>query len=277
MKRLSFRSVRENFPVLLLMVLPFALSACDSNVLSERFARCAIEKEAMFRDSSQVAVLDVGYYEVKPEMRAVLDSLVKLGVVNCKIDEVKERRRFEKYTWWEGTKVYYKEVNHYFADVSLTDAGKKFLVCNPPTTRLGDEPAISGDVPVAGDSLLLASYDDTAADSIGAVEVAKDADSAEKEEDKNLYSAALARVKYTSEWVLTGFYKVKKVYDVFCPPSYAREGRGTCHFVCSFEGVTPFGSVMESRREGERIKGRATLLHYLDNGWKVEYLSFDEL
>ena len=33
---------------------------------------------------------------------------------------------------------------------------------------------------------------------------------------------------------------------------------------------------MTSHKEGETRKGRATLLHYLDEGWVVDFLSFDE-
>lgn len=276
MNKRKTRSLKLCFLFLLPALALSVLVSCNDNVLSKRLARNAIEREAMFRDSSQVVKFDVGYYEIRPEMREALDTLVALGVINCKVEEVVEHRRFEKYTWWEGTKVYYKDVTHYFADVSLTESGEAYMVSDPPITRLGDDFTLSDSLLLSENSLFVQTDDETAADSVGAIEAPEnDTDTVEKAK-QNAYAVALDKVRYTSYWMLAGFYRVDKVGEVFCPPEYAKEGRGVCRFICRFTGLSPFGRVMTSHKEGETRKGRATLLHYLDEGWVVDFLSFDE-
>lgn len=169
MNKRKTRSLKLCFLFLLPALALSVLVSCNDNVLSKRLASNAIEREAMFRDSSQVVKFDVGYYEIRPEMREALDTLVALGVINCKVEEVVEHRRFEKYTWWEGTKVYYKDVTHYFADVSLTESGEAYMVSDPPITRLGDDFTLSDSLLLSENSLFVQTDDETAADSVGAI------------------------------------------------------------------------------------------------------------
>ena len=60
----------------------------------------------------------------------------------------------------------------------------------------------------------------------------------------NPYYAALKKVKFITVNVLTGFYKVEKVLNVFCPDNYRKSGIGKCNFVCKFTGITPFGKIL---------------------------------
>ena len=114
-------------------------TSCDKYTLTAHSAKKAIERETAFRDSSQVVQIGLGYYEVDSVAKQKLEALAKEGVVSCQISEVNERHRFEQYTWWEGTKVFYKEVKHYFANVSLTEEGRKYVVANPPVKPLGED------------------------------------------------------------------------------------------------------------------------------------------
>ena len=154
MNKRKIRSLEVMFPLLVARVGVVCAGIVQRQCAFKRLARNAIEREAMFRDSSQVVKFDVGYYEIRPEMREALDTLVALGVINCKVEEVVEHRRFEKYTWWEGTKVYYKDVTHYFADVSLTESGEAYMVSDPPITRLGDDFTLSDSLLLSENSLL---------------------------------------------------------------------------------------------------------------------------
>lgn len=84
MNKRKIRSLKLCFLFLLPALALSVLVSCNDNVLSKRLARNAIEREAMFRDSSQVVKFDVGYYEIRPEMREALDTLVALGVINLR-------------------------------------------------------------------------------------------------------------------------------------------------------------------------------------------------
>lgn len=255
------------------MLLAASLASCDKHTLTARSAKKAIEKETAFRDSSQVVQIGIGYYEVDSTTKQKLEALAKEGVISCKISGIKEHHRFEKYTWWEGTKVFYKDITHFFAEVSLTEEGKRFVVSNPPVKPLGE------------DSIPEADYHNMSADSLqsgafsgngtagNAAAVAENPESPMQKgiTDKgNPYSEALKKVKLTTVSVLTGFYKVEKVLNVFCPDNYRKSGIGKCNFVCKFTGITPFGKILTSHKDGERTYGNADFTRFEDKGWRVD-------
>ena len=146
------------------MLLAASLTSCDKHTLTARSAKKAIEKETAFRDSSQVVQIGIGYYEVDSAAKLKLEALAKKGVISCKINGIAEHHRFEKYTWWEGTKVFYKDITHYFAEVSLTEEGKKFVVSNPPVKPLGEDNIPEADYHnMSEDSLQAEAYSDNSA------------------------------------------------------------------------------------------------------------------
>lgn len=256
--------------------------ACDNDCLTARIAKKAIEKETMFRDSSQVEPLCVGFYEINPAARATLDTLAKEGLVNCKISEYKERRRFERYTWWEGTTVYYKDVTHYFAEVSLTDEGRKYVVANPPTCRAGEddiEGLESAYVPADSTGKVIVMQpeesDNVDSDSTDAVALKSDTAASTKGAANAAYAAALKKVSYTMVNVLVGFYKVDKVFDVYYPENYEKEGIGKCSFVAVLKNLTPFGKALTAHKEGEKSVAYAQLIRYEDKGWVVSNYSIN--
>lgn len=243
-------------------------TSCENKTLSPRAAKKALEKETAFRDSSQVIAFNVGYYEVDSAARKKLEALSKVGVINCKISEITEHHCFERYTWWEGTKVFFKDVKHYFAEVSLSEEGKKYIVANPPVKPLGEDDIPGYDDHNMSDTLYIASdTGETAADSAEVVPAQSEETATEGNDD---YSKALKKVKFSTVNVLVGFYKIEKVFDVCCPESYKRAGIGKCNFVCVFKGITPFGAEFTSHKEGERTLGNADFVRYEDKGWRVD-------
>lgn len=248
-------------------------TSCDKYTLTAHSAKKAIERETAFRDSSQVVQIGLGYYEVDSIAKQKLEALAKEGVVSCQISEVNERHRFEQYTWWEGTKVFYKEVKHYFANVSLTEEGRKYVVANPPVKPLGEDNIPETDYHnMSADSTQTEAYTgDTAADSVGATMILAESSTQPNNADKaNPYYAALKKVKFITVNVLTGFYKVEKVLNVFCPDNYRKSGIGKCNFVCKFTGITPFGKILTNHKDGERTYGNADFTRFEDKGWKVD-------
>lgn len=239
-----------------------AASCGDGRTLTARAAKKALEKETAFRDSSQVAKLDVGFYETDSAGCQRLKELEKAGVVKCRISVVPERRRVERYTWWEGTTVSYEDVRHIFAEVELSDEGRKYVVANPPVRPVGD------------DNLPVADYhniSDTVAAVVEGAGAASPAVAPGSGDEKNkAYSAALKKVRFRAVSVLTGFYRVERVVNVFCPENYRRGGMGKCEFVCVFTGVTPFGKCLTAHEEGERTYGSADFTRFEDRGWRVD-------
>ena len=250
-----------------------SLTSCDKYTLTAHSAKKAIERETVFRDSSQVVQIGLGYYEVDSAAKQKLEALAKEGVVSCQISEVNERHRFEQYTWWEGTKVFYKEVKHYFANVSLTEEGRKYVVANPPVKPLGEDDIPETDYHnMSTDSTQAEAYPgNTAADSVETKMNPAESSAQQNNADKtNPYYATLEKVKFTNVNVLTGFYKVEKVLNVFCPDDYRKSGKGRCNFVCKFTGITPFGKILTSHKDGERTYGNADFTRFEDKGWKVD-------
>ncbi len=251
------------------MALMLLLASCENKTLTPRTAKKALEKETAFRDSSQVIGFNIGYYEVDSIARKKLESLSKAGVINCKISEITEHHRFERYTWWEGTKVFFKDVKHYFAEVSLSEEGKKYIVANPPVRPQGEDDIPEYDYHNMTDTLYIDSgAGETAADSAEVVPAKPEENATVAGNDD--YSKALKKVKYTTVNVLTGFYKIEKVLDVYCPETYKRAGIGKCNFVCVFSGITPFGAEFTSHKNGERTLGNADFIRYEDKGWRVD-------
>ena len=247
------------------------LSSCINRRLTARLAQKAIEKECAFRDSSQTVGLLTGYYEVQPQARPILDSLVKAGLIKCRITEVAENKRVEKYTWWEGTSVTFNKVTHYFAEVSLTDEGSKYVVAHRPVTRKGEddipetETIITDSTEAADESAEAQTYGYQAIPVVTEPrEVALPTDSGSK-----AYAAALKKVKYKKLDMLTGFLKVKKVFHIMCSDYDVKNGSAGCAFVSTFERITPFGRLLTSHTEGEKTVYTATLVRYEDSGWTV--------
>lgn len=264
---------RNIMPAVCAILLATSLASCDKHTLTARSAKKAIEKETAFRDSSQVVQIGIGYYEVDSAAKLKLEALAKEGVISCKISGTTERHRFEKYTWWEGTKVFYKDITHYFAEVSLTEEGKKFVVANPPIKPLGEDNIPEADYHnMSEDSLQAETYSGNGTAGGTAAVAEKTGSSLQKDTtDKgNPYSEAMKKVKFTTVNVLTGFYKVEKVLNVFCPDNYRKSGIGKCNFVCIFTGITPFGKILTTHKDGERTYGNADFTRFEDKGWRVD-------
>ncbi len=258
-------------PAMCAALLAASLASCDEQTLNAQAAKKALEKETVFRDSSQVVQIGTGFYEVDSAARQRLEALAKEGVISCKISTAAEHHRFEKYTWWEGTKIFYKDITHFFAEVSLTEKGKKFIVHNPPSKPLGEDDIPEADTHnMSKTAMHTELYDANNATGTAAVAAYHGKSAPKGSYGKVIsYSEAQKKVKSAKVNMLAGFYKVEKVLNVFCPENYSKNGVGKCNFICKFTGITPFGKILTSHKDGERAYGHADFARFEDKGWRV--------
>lgn len=257
------------------------LSSCGERRLNARTARKALMRECAFRDSSQVTAMPTGYFEITAEARPLLDSLTKAGLIKCRITEVKEQKKIEKYTWWEGTTVSYSTVTHYFADISLTDEGRKYTVTAPPVSSTDEDGLpIEEETDSAAVNIAAADAQDTGTepqseDDVAAVVTAipmvtgQAVVPAGSEAGKSPYAQAVRKIRIKKVNLLTGFLKVKKIFHISCTADDMKRGTATCEFVYSYEGVTTPGRILTSHRDGEMHRSSASFRYYLDTGWTV--------
>ena len=110
----------------LLTVVPLALLAlltsCDDTVLTAGLAKDAVKKDASWETPEVVRNFKVGYYEIDLEEATALRQLQAAGMITLKLEKAVEER-----TWsgWYSSKTSY--VDHYYAEVALTEEGKKYV------------------------------------------------------------------------------------------------------------------------------------------------------
>lgn len=261
----------------------FALTSCGNGELTKGKAEDALEEGLlMFQDNSQYENIPVGYFQLDNESaRASLKQLADVGLITYKVDKVIEKKRISNYSWYSGTSYSYRDVDHYFVTLALTPEGQKFVI-DEPVTELIDEDMVNKKAEqeeVSPQSVLAAADSVRIADSIAAVEAAA-AEMAEENpplnqvkpdapKEKSAYELAVDKVNMTSVCVRTHKNKIVKVKNVFCPEDMLKEGKATCEYIYEYSKVTPFGRILDKLVEGDRHKGTASFVHYIDRGWCV--------
>lgn len=110
------------------LLMATAITSCDNDTLTPRLAKKALEKEAMFADSSCVKSFNTGFYEVNPSELAKLKQLHDAGMIELATNAVVEKKEVSNYNYWSGYTTASQNVEHIFATVSLTEAAKKYEV-----------------------------------------------------------------------------------------------------------------------------------------------------
>lgn len=276
---------------LLLAVSGGMLTSCDSDTLSARLAKKALNKEAALRDSSQCVSFTTGYYEVDDAEITRLKQLQNAKMVTCKVETVIEKKRRSRYNWYSGYTYYYEDVEHKFAEVALTEEGLKYKVYRRVVMREDLEDLLKiydetgeevpgymtvNDAPAAQEAAPAAPVEEEAvADSATVAEeepVEEVAPAEEPAEEKSPYEKALDKVNRETHDMLAGRIKIEKVIEVYCPEEMKKNGKGACRFVYEFVDKTPFGFVLGAPEQNKRKIGKATLVHYQDKGWLVDQL-----
>lgn len=276
------------------------VTACsgDGSPLSESSAKSALKKEAIFAKDSQVASINIGFQEVNEATLANLALLKAAGVVDYSTEKVVET--VTKRIWggyWNGYYNTTKEVEHVFANVELTDAGKKLVVENPTKKRadiikdfksnenyeeiLPDYMSASGlgtdasaaaadaEVEVVEEQVAEVVADTVAAvaEEVAAVEV----EQAPVNDNPNAaYEALLARVNTEAVSVLLGRFEIVKVKEVLCTEDMFKAGKGSCTVLYKFVNKTPFGYVFNAPKQDYIMSTKVNFVLYQDMGWVVE-------
>lgn len=284
--------------VAVLLLAGVAACSGDGSPLSESSAKSALKKEAIFAKDSQVASINIGFQEVNEATLANLALLKAAGVVDYSTEKVVET--VTKRIWggyWNGYYNTTKEVEHVFANVELTDAGKKLVVENPTKKRadiikdfksnenyeeiLPDYMSASGlgtdasaaaadaEVEVVEEQVAEVAADTVAAvaEEVAAVEV----DQAPVNENPNAaYEALLARVNTEAVSVLLGRFEIVNVKEVLCTEDMFKAGKGSCTVLYKFVNKTPFGYVFNAPKQDYIMSTKVNFVLYQDMGWVVE-------
>lgn len=273
------------------------LSACsgDGKPLTASSAKSAIKKEASFAKDSQVKSFKTGFQEVSEDYLNSLAQLKKAGMISYTTESVVETVYQRKGSYWSGYYTETREITHYFANVSLTPEGQKFVIEEPTELRadikkdfepnkdyeekIPDYMSAIDDL-AAGTSkktsgAAVPEYDDV----VDTLEIEEDIYTAttttatnkatDKENPNAAYEAMLARVETNSVYVLIGRFEIVKVKEVLCTEDMFKEGRGTCTLLYKFVDKTPFGFVLGAPQENYILSERLSLVHYQDMGWTV--------
>lgn len=278
-----------------------ALPSCsgEGEPLSASTAKSALKKEAIFAKDSQVKTFEIGYQEVSEEYLNTLAKLKAAGVINFSVEQATETIERREYSYWSGYYYTTYEVNHFFADVQLTESGKKFIIEEPTTVRADLKEYVLANenyeekIPEYMSANYNAPSSDKASDEAVAVEeetVVEEMDTvvavteeveiisesekpkAQAPAKKNLneaYKAMCAKINTNTVNVLLGHYELIKVKDVLCTEDMFKAGKGSCTVYVKFVDKTPFGFVLGAPSEGYVENVKINFIHYQDSGWVV--------
>lgn len=260
--------------------------------LSASSAKKAVEKEAMFAKDSQVMSFGTGFYEVTPEALQKLARLSAAGMITYTTEKAVEQRTERVWQgYWTGYVSKTVSETHVFAQVELTDAGRKFEIEEPTMLRadklkdfasnkdyeeavpdymdafdnaFGKEEVEAPAVAEAVEEVV------EVVDTAAVEEVAIEEEPAPVQTDPNArYNALRARVSEVEHFMLCGRFEVVKAKEVLCTEDMYKEGRGSCTLLYKFVDKTPFGFVSGSPAEGYIQASQVKFRLYQDMGWTV--------
>lgn len=275
-----------------LMLVGMAACGSDNGPLTESSAKSALKKDAYFAKDSQVAPFKVGFQEVEESYLDKLARLKAAGVIDYTSESVVEtvtRRVWGGY--WSGYSTVTREITHTFADVQLTEAGKKLVVENPTKNRadiVADFKANENYVEIMPE-YMSALYGDQAVEEV-AVEEVTEVDSVavvdtvavpEVVEEVLMeapvnngpnaaYEVLLARVNAEDVNVLLGRYEIVKVKEVRCTDDMLKNGKASCTVLYKFVDKTPFGYVFDGPKANYILSAKVDFILYQDMGWVVD-------
>lgn len=269
------------------------LSCGDNTILTASLAEDACKKDLYWENNpKQVAQFTVGYYEVSNDEFEKLQQLQAAGVITFTAEKAVEAKT--RYSW----RGYYTEyIDHYFANVALTEKGNEYLFTDEVKSGRADiakdlrtDEAAEDDVPEymtnypelkittlqpdpkkaeqidEGEAVAEEAY---GGDLVEEDEFQPDPASADKPKEPSAYEKAVAKVSSEVVSVVVGELEIVKAKEVFCPEEYWKVGKGECNIIIEFTGKTPFGYVLGAPVNGSRQSQKIELKRYEDLGWVV--------
>lgn len=277
------------------LLMATAITSCDNDTLTPRLAKKALEKEAMFADSSCVKSFNTGFYEVNPSELAKLKQLHDAGMIELATNAVVEKKEVSNYNYWSGYTTASQNVEHIFATVSLTEAAKKYEVHHVVKQRDDNEKDLElakGHTVEPTPEYMMSNNDLDTGDDIEEI-VKSTAEAEEKIADNTVtntgaktgqpaatpsstplssYESALAKSAIKTHDMLLGNFELVKVKEVFCPEDMKENGIGSCSYIYRFVNKTPFGHVFGAPEANKLTTGHATFRNYVDMGWLVDVI-----
>ena len=274
------------------------MTACSNSnsPLTASYAKKAIKKEAEFNKHSQVREFMTGFQEVSESELQDLARLKAAGVITYTTEKAVETRSKREWRYFSGYVTTTTKHTHVFANVTLTDAGRKLVVEKPVRLREDkikdmadnenyEEPTpdymeasdnafdtnavqqvqeADSTVEITEEMDVCEEYVETASDE------AEEAPATQGEADPNAaYNAMLARISTETHNVLLGHYEVVKVKEVLCTDEMFKAGKGSCTLLYKFVDKTPFGYVFGAPSEDYILTARVKFNLYQDLGWTV--------
>ena len=271
-------------------VLATFTSCGDDTILTASLAEDAVKKDLYWENNpKQATEFTTGYFEVAYSDYAKYQQLQAAGMITFAAEKAVEAKK--RYSW-RG--YYYEYIDHYYANVALTEEGQKYVftdevkhgrkdIAKDMNTEAMEEPEklpeyMTTYPELAITTLRPAPSKEETTDEPDAEPLYKDDSNfigiddepSDAPAEPTAYDKAQAKVNFETVTVVTGELEIVKAKEVFCPEEYWKVGKGECKIIIEFTGKTPFGYALGSPRDGARWEQDIELKRYEDLGWVVK-------
>lgn len=279
-----------------LMFVPLALLAlltsCDNTALTAGAVEDAVMMDVSWDNPQLLKTFKVGYFEVSEDRIIELRQLQAAGMITLKVEKAVEEKVWRG--WYNSSTDY---IDHYYAEVALTEKGQKYVFEGEVKKGRKDiikdmkdnekedvTPDYMLNLPALKVTTLLPNPSSVAAqdETLEALNVNAQAqdvvedmeetvvDSTDAAPELSAYERAKAKVNATTVQIILGEMEFVKAKEIYCPEEWQKLGKASCKIIIAFTGKTPFGYVYGAPAEGHRNIESIELRRYEDLGWVVE-------
>ena len=279
-----------------LMFVPLALLAlltsCDNTALTAGAVEDAVMMDVSWDNPQLLKTFKVGYFEVSEDRIIELRQLQAAGMITLKVEKAVEEKVWRG--WYNSSTDY---IDHYYAEVALTEKGQKYVfegevkkgrkdIINDMKDNEKEDvtPDYMLNLPALKVTTLLPNPSSVAAqdETLEALNVNAQAqdvvedmeetvvDSTDAAPELSAYERAKAKVNVTTVQIILGEIEFVKAKEIYCPEEWQKLGKASCKIIIAFTGKTPFGYVYGAPAEGHRNIESIELKRYEDLGWVVE-------
>lgn len=278
------------------MFVPLALLAlltsCDNTALTAGAVEDAVMMDVSWDNPQLLKTFKVGYFEVSEDRIIELRQLQAAGMITLKVEKAVEEKVWRG--WYNSSTDY---IDHYYAEVALTEKGQKYVFEGEVKKGRKDiikdmednekedvTPDYMLNLPALKVTTLLPNPSSVAAqdETLEALNVNAQAqdvvedmeetvvDSTDAAPELSAYERAKAKVNATTVQIILGEMEFVKAKEIYCPEEWQKLGKASCKIIIAFTGKTPFGYVYGAPAEGHRSIESIELKRYEDLGWVVE-------
>lgn len=283
------------------------LTSCgsDSNQISKSQIEEAIENLPIMNDSVFANKIRTGYFEVDRHNYVMINRMMQAELVTASF-EIKKHKTVE----YSGYRLVEVLENHIFANVSLTEKGRKYVVSDeqnyvrkdykdiyeklyPENKEEKDEEYLANLPEYMTLPDVVTDYYDKAitkgekrepneeivSDTTQYDDETEDITSIydyRSDEELDEYEKALKKVDVKRVKVLCGKIEIDEIFNIQCTEEMQKEGTASCSFLVKSTDLTPFGIILDFK-EDEYSSCDIRLKKYIDKGWIVTDLDNSSL